>query len=119
MSSRIAVILSLATVSLLAGCGKENTGGTDAKPTSSCTASTCTVTFPAKARNNQASMGGTGLDVFGVSTALAEIAQGEALLKIGPGSISVAQGETATSNGLTVKVISLSETQAVVSFTKT
>jgi|GEM_PF-4197082 len=117
MPGRPVPVLAATILALAAGCGS-GSGGTEAKPTSTCSSSMCTVNYPAKERNNQDSMGGPGITVFGVDTALATIGQGAALLRVGSGPISLTKGETANTNGLIVKLVDLSPTQAVVTYTK-
>ena len=117
-SRRTKVVVLVPVVVALAACGQSNAGET-AKPTqSNCSATACTVTYPAKARNNQASAGGPGISVLGVDTQLVEIGQGAALMKIGSGSATISQGQSATQSGLTATVTSLTDTQAVVTFKK-
>ena len=119
MSRNIAVTIGCSALLLLAGCGNaESTGGTDAKPTSTCAGTTCTVTFPAKHRNNQGSEGGPGTTVFGVDAQLETIEQGQGLFKVGGGPLTLAEGATGKAGGLTVTVVTLAPESAVVKFTK-
>jgi hypothetical protein len=114
---RGAVLSAAALGLLLSGCGQKN-GGATAAPTSQCTGDTCTVTFPAKYRNNQGSTGGPGTTVLGVDAQLFSISQGAALMRVNGQSLSLNAGQSQKVGDLTVKVISLAEESAVVSFTK-
>jgi hypothetical protein len=114
---RGAAVTAVAMGLLLSGCGQKN-GGATAAPTSQCTGDSCTVTFPAKYRNNQGSTGGPGTTVLGVDAQLFSMSQGSALMRVNGQSVSLNQGQSQTVGDLTVKVISLAEESAVVSFTK-
>jgi hypothetical protein len=78
----------------------------------------CTVTYPAVFRNNQGSTGGPGITVFGVDTKLEEIAQGQALMRIGGQAVTLAAGASQQAAGLTVTAISLGRDNAIINFTK-
>jgi hypothetical protein len=103
---------------LLGTCGQSSGGATAPPTTANCSATTCTVTYPAKARNGQASTGGPGITVLGVDTQLMTIGQRAALMKVGTGSVTLTQGESGTQAGVVAKLMSMSDTQAVVTFTK-
>jgi hypothetical protein len=62
-------------------------------------------------------MGGPGIPVLGVATKSATIGQGAAVMRVGDGSVTLDQGRSTKQAGVVVKV-SLSATQAVVTFTK-
>lgn len=102
----------------MAACGQSSGGASAAPTTSNCSATACTVSYPAKARNDQASTGGPGITVLGVETKLETIAQGAALMRVGAGAVTLTPGESVTQAGVVAKLTSMSETQAVVSFTK-
>jgi hypothetical protein len=102
----------------LAACGQSNAGESAKPTTSNCSATACTVSYPAKARNNQASAGGPGISVLGVDTQLVELGQGAALMRIGSTSANIEQGKSATLAGLTATVTSLTSTEAVVAYKK-
>jgi hypothetical protein len=109
---------TLAGLVLIAACGQSAGGATAAPTTSNCSVTACTVTYPAKARNNQDSIGGPGIQVLGVDTKLFTIGQGAALMRVGDGSMTLNQGQSQKQAGMVVKVLSLSDTAAVVTFTK-
>lgn len=111
-------VVFLSGLALLGACG-QSAGGESASPTmSNCSATACTVSYPAKARNNQDSSGGPGITVLGVDTQLETIGQGAALFRVGTTSLNLTEGQSATQAGLGVKLTSLTPSQAVVTFTK-
>jgi hypothetical protein len=118
MSLLAKLMVVSAGLTLVGACGQSNQGVTAKPTTSNCSATACTVSYPAKARNNQDSTGGPGITVLGVDTQLATIGQGAALLKVGSGSVSLTQGESVTQAGLVAKLDNLSATEAVVTFKK-
>jgi hypothetical protein len=53
-----------------------------------------------------------------VETQLSTIAQGAALMRVGDGSVTLAQGQSAKQSDVVAKLTSMSDTQALVTFTK-
>lgn len=118
-SRRTTVAVLMPVLVALAACGQSNAGESAKPTTSNCSATACTVTYPAKARNNQASAGGPGISVLGVDTKLVEIGQGAALMQIGSSpATNIEQGKSTTQAGLTATVTTLTSTEAVVAYKK-
>lgn len=96
---------------VVTGCG-----GRDA--TVACEGSTCTVTYPAKARNNQASSGYGPVEVLGETTQLFRIAGGEATLRISDREVHLTAGKTQRVGPFTVQGVEITDTSAVLTYTK-
>lgn len=102
-------------VTAVAGCGG---GGTDRAATLDCRGSTCTVAYPAKARNNQSSSGGPPAEVLGVQTQLFSISGGQALFRIADQSVTLEPNKKQKVGPFTVEAVDLTDTSAVVRYTK-
>jgi hypothetical protein len=112
-----AVTVLLPGLILLGACGQSGGGARLAPASSQCSATACTVAYPAVTRKGQASTGGMGTNVLGVATALIEINQGTAMLRIGTGAaVSLMQGKSVTRADLKAALTRLSSTEAVFGF---
>lgn len=114
MTVRAGIALVAACV-VVTGCGS---GGSSKEATVACEGGTCTVTYPAKARNNQASSGGPPAEVFGEKTQLFSIAAGEATFRIADEEVRLAAGGTKKLGPFTVRAVEVTDTSAVLTYTK-
>ncbi len=111
-------VVPVAALLTLTACGG-GAGGTSKQATLDCQGSTkCTVTYPAKARNNQSSSGGPPAEVLGVQTQLFSIAGGMANFRIADTPVSLEQGEKKKVGNLSVQAVEVTSTSAVLTYTK-
>lgn len=112
MSTRAAIAL-VATLVAVTGCGG---GAPDA--TVACEGSTCTVTYPAKARNNQSSSGYGPAEVLGENTQLFKIATGEATFRIAGQEVRLKAGQKKRAGPLNVQAVEITDTSVVLKYSK-
>ncbi|MGQ0845225.1 MAG: hypothetical protein ACT4QF_13945 [Sporichthyaceae bacterium] len=105
----------VATCFAVTGCGS---GGSDKKATMACEGASCTVTYPAKARNNQSSSGGPPAEVFGEQTQLFGIAGGQATFRIANEEVRLTAGAKREVGPFTVQALEVTDTSVVLKYTK-
>jgi hypothetical protein len=110
-----AVVAAMAV--LLCGTGCSGAGGTDRAASVSCDdTTTCTVGYPAKARNNQSSSGGPPAEVFGRQTQLFSISGGQALLRIAEEPVTLTVGDKRRVGDIVAEALEVTETLVVLRF---
>jgi hypothetical protein len=110
--------VAVAALLTLAACGGRGTGGTNEAANVACEGDVCTVTYPAKARNNQSSSGGPPAQVLGVETKLFSISGGAANFRIADEPVSLEAGKKTTVGDLSIQAISVEDTAAVLKISK-
>lgn len=116
MAPRSCAAIALVTaLVVIAGCGA---GGGDKEASVACEGSQCTVTYPAKARNNQASSGYGPAEVFGVQTQLFGISGGQATFRIDGQEAILQPGKPKKVGSLSVVAVELTDTSATIKYTK-
>jgi hypothetical protein len=111
------VVTGAFALAVLSACGGNGTGFNKAA-TVSCSGDDCTVTYPAKARNNQSSSGGAPAQVLGVQAQLYSIAGGQANFRIADQPVTIEAGKKKTVGDLTVQAVSITDTEAVLKISK-
>lgn len=113
------VVAGALALTVLSACGGNGTGFNKAATVDDCPGEVCTVTFPAKARNNQSSSGGAPAQVLGVQAQLFSIAGGQASFRINEQPVTIEAGNKKTVGDLTVQGVSVIDTEAVVKISRT
>lgn len=111
-------VVAGALLAVLSACGGNGTGFNKAATVDDCPGEVCTVTFPAKARNNQSSSGGPPTQVLGVQAQLFSIAGGQANFRIDDQPVAIEAGKRKTVGDLTVQAVSILDTEAVLKISK-
>lgn len=112
------VVLGAALLALTA-CGDRGTGGTKEQAAVDCAGEVCTVSYPAKARNNQSSSGGPPAQVLGVATQLFSISGGQANFRIDEQPVTLEVGKKTTVGDLSVQAVEIIDTKVVLKISRT